>query len=111
MPHRFGLVKYPIKNIALEVIGGYATEEEKKVIHAAGWSEGDLPQLPKFSEEFLERCSEAVEHFYPPKGSDIFGLHTKAEESGCKRVIRRAFKAAKIPLPPRVRVGNPMELL
>jgi hypothetical protein len=106
MKKKFVLTKYDGKNIGLIIYGGYATQEETKVIEDLGWEkETRVPKLPK---KYIENNTDC-DTFYSPKGTDIFGLHTKSEEKKHKQEIVNAL--AKIKIEVYYRKGNPMELI
>ena len=106
---KFVLVKYPGKNIMLEVLGRYTTEEERKIISSAGWGADDI-KMPKISEDLLKQHPQLrTETFYPPAGSGIFGGHTRTEAKKHRQAIEGAFQNAGIPI--YYRRGNLQELL
>lgn len=106
---KFVLVKYPGKNVMLEVLGSYTTERERKIIFSAGWKADNI-KMPKMSDNQLKQYPQSMaELFYPPTGSEIFGGHTKSQDKKYRQVIGRAFQNAGIPI--CCRKGNLRELL
>ena len=90
----FGFVKFPGKNVALEVVGGYPTDEECRAIESAGWFLDEAYKtMPRIPEDYIEDYI-VTETFHPAAGSDLFGGHTKAEDRAHRGRLRRAFARA-----------------
>lgn len=106
----FIVVKYPNKNVMLEVVGEYATDEEKSYIYCAGWKaeEKELPKAGSFLERF-EKEFGPLEFYHPPLGSDLFGRHTEEEEYMWCQNLQEAFEVGGITV--FFREGDVLELM